>query len=660
MNNKTGREILSTVIVALALSSSIVNAQVNFEGCTTFENARANLLLKSTVNCLGTTAYDTLTFLESVSDEDIAKIRNCFDNPTVAMDDCKYVTNWLGTEASEEGTVPHAIVDAILEDPVGTCSCLSSLPDSTNARSLSPQCDAYRIVDSLKSLNGVCGQATMAEDWLNSEWTEGCDSADLVKLTMSALPMSQCLGLKADDLKKLEENVDRKILSDVKSCVYNPQDSNTDCDALLNEIEEKGAQKDSVMSRVLESVVEDPEGFCQCTIGLGYNEFALSVRDQCKMKELVEYAQGADEVCALVKANEKTIQSELEGCNEADVVRAQLTGISLLGCMEIDPKEGDAIISTITGVDIEKLTDISRCYQTESTTSKMCQKELKSLARHAAMQGDVLTATLATELLEDPARMCQCVRSSTNSDIWTDMSETCSPNALYNMVDTIDTTCMNIESKIEPGDTTTVFMSGIAYDTALEQELKRLEQERIEIEMMYARDIEYDTCIGFLVAKCSEADDLRTCADRMNFVGEINKKCLRFVESLMDVEAQQCAEEKNSICPDDIFSEFGAKASSKHYKCISKSLKEEKNKECLKKLRPIKRDIHCYMEIVDKCGKYENFERHTKCIEKNMLKFSCDCAELFVGKRDQCATTMSSGREKKNRSTKSSRSVFEY
>merc|ERR1712196_17343 len=110
-----------------------------------------------------------------------------------------------------------------------------------------------------------------------------------------------------------------------------------------------------------------------------------------------------------------------------------------------------------------------------------------------------------------------------------------------------------------------------------------------------------------------------------------------------------------SGCPSDAFSEYGSRASSTHYKCISTALKESEDKQCLRALKPVKRDINCYMEIIDKCGKFETFEDHTACIEKNLLKFSCDCAEIFVGRRDQCAQVMRADRgAAKNKKTKGS------
>jgi hypothetical protein len=161
---------------------------------------------------------------------------------------------------------------------------------------------------------------------------------------------------------------------------------------------------------------------CECVRGASQSAAFAAVSTSCPAHDTLNFLTALEASCAFEPQIQSSLSKALNGCSDADVVRAELVGVQVLDCMGANG--GDLAGSTEVLTEA-RIAQIANCVSKPGYDNAECLGLLGSLARIAADEPDSLEAQLVEKMTKDGAVFCGCLDKAAHSPPANDLAPMC-------------------------------------------------------------------------------------------------------------------------------------------------------------------------------------------------------------------------------------------
>lgn len=161
---------------------------------------------------------------------------------------------------------------------------------------------------------------------------------------------------------------------------------------------------------------------CQCVRGATQSAAFRAVPKTCAAQDTLEMLVALEKSCAFEPDIQSALSKALNGCTDADVVRAELVGMQLLDCTGAT---GSDMAGSTAILDEGRIAQIANCVNKPGYSNPDCLALIGSLAKIASNHPDTLEAEMVEKMTKQGKVFCGCIDSASKSAPAQAISPTC-------------------------------------------------------------------------------------------------------------------------------------------------------------------------------------------------------------------------------------------
>lgn len=420
-----------TFAAAMSLLLASSTSAQTFPGCSSTDMRQLTWVGRGLMNCFSLSLGEVFMFMGGLSSDQSIWLDRCSESSDQYQNECfQLLESILQQAASQPGSVPAKVVGVIYQNPPEVLNCVAEVNNQVG--SFSPTCtDGVSLGQITRSSARLAPYVNSIKPWHLPPQMEGCAVNDLLNLQLAYLPFIDCLNFNFTQLiegfgssspnmgAQLEDATIRAGIS----CLYDPHMTNSDCMYLviLATTKLQGGSWSDMGVYAMRALTDYPQA-CQCVQGASQSAAYQAVSTSCPAHDSLNFLTALEASCAFEPQIQSSLSKALNGCSDADVVRAELVGLQILDCMGAD---GGDLAGSTDELTEARIAQIANCVNDPGYENAECLGLLGSLARIAADAPDSLEAKLVDEMTTDGSEFCACLDRAAHSPPANDLGAVC-------------------------------------------------------------------------------------------------------------------------------------------------------------------------------------------------------------------------------------------
>jgi len=422
--------LLGAAASTLLLASS-TSAQ-SFPGCSSTDMQQLMWVGRGLMGCFSLSLSEVFMFMGGMSADQHAWLDRCSESSDQYQNECfQLLESLLQQAASQPGSVPAKVVGNVYQNPPQVLNCVAQINNQVGY--FSPTCkDGVTLGQITRASARLAPYIDSIQPWHLPPQMEGCAVNDLLNLQLAYLPFIDCLNFNFTQLAEgfttssgpgMGAQLEDATIRAGISCLYDPHMSNSDCMYLVIVASTKlqGGSWSDMGVYAMRALTDYPQA-CQCVRGASQSAAFAAVSTSCPAHDTLNFLTALEASCAFEPQIQSSLSKALNGCSDADVVRAELVGVQVLDCMGANG--GDLAGSTEVLTEA-RIAQIANCVSKPGYDNAECLGLLGSLARIAADEPDSLEAQLVEKMTKDGAAFCGCLDKAAHSPPANDLAPMC-------------------------------------------------------------------------------------------------------------------------------------------------------------------------------------------------------------------------------------------